>query len=77
MLGVVRSAPADPMTCNLDGYRSAQGLSVRAAAGVLRVTWQAAGSQVARLRFGLERGAPIIREIAVRRGTGAVGGPRQ
>jgi len=60
-------ANADPLQCDLSGYKDAAGLKAESNGDVLRVTWQGARGQEARASFGVQNAAPIIREMAVRR----------
>ena len=61
---------ADPLTCNMSGYKPASGLSATAANNALTVIWDGDHNQAVRLRFGLAGGAPTIQELAVRKGSG-------
>jgi hypothetical protein len=60
-------AKADPLNCDLAGYRPQPGLSAAVADDVLTVDWSGAGQgEQVRLRFAVQAGAPVIRELAVR-----------
>ncbi len=61
---------ADSLNCNLAGFKAAAGLTARVADDALTVDWQADRQQELRLRFAIDNGSPVIRELAVRR-TGA------
>jgi hypothetical protein len=65
------SAPSTPLTCDLTGYRASTDLSAAVAAGVLGLEWSGAGSERLRLRLGLAGRTPVIRELALREGSGA------
>jgi len=65
------AASADPLACNLSGYKPLPGLSAAAADNALVVTWDGDRNQEVRLRLGVEGGTPTIRELAVRRKGGA------
>src|SRR3954463_7633839 len=68
------AAFADPLVCTLSGYKAAPGLTAAVADNVLTLTWDGDRTQEVRLRLAVERGAPALRELAVRRkgGTWAV-----
>ncbi len=58
---------ADPLQCDLSGYKSAAGLAAMMAGDALTVTWEGDKQQELRLRLGIEQGTPTIRELAVHR----------
>src|SRR6476660_6276054 len=68
------AASADPLVCTLSGYKAAPGLSAGVADNVLTLTWDGDRTQEVRLRLAVDAGAPVVRELAVRRkgGTWAV-----
>jgi hypothetical protein len=55
---------ADPLNCTLHDVTASPGLGARVDGDTLRVAW--AGEHGARLRaaFAIDRGAPIVRELA-------------
>ena len=61
------AASADPLTCNLNAYKAAAGLTASVADNVLSVTWDGDKGQEVRLRFALDAGTPTIRDLAIRR----------
>ena len=63
-------AAADPMSCNLSGYRATPGLSATSGDHTLTVSWDGDRNQQLRLRFGILGGTPIIQELALRRNGG-------
>jgi len=65
------SAAADPLTCTMTAYKPAPGLTAAPAGDALAVTWDGANGSELRVRFGLDRGTPTIRELAVRHKGGA------
>ena len=76
-MAVVFSAPsasADPLVCTLSAYKAAPGLTAGVADNVLTLTWDGDRAQEVRLRLSVDGGAPVVRELAVRRkgGTWAV-----
>ena len=46
---------ADPLTCNMNGYKAAPGLAATLANDALTVTWDGDRNQELRLRFGALR----------------------
>jgi hypothetical protein len=61
------TASADPLACTLSGYKAAPGLTATTADNVLTLTWDGERSEEVRLRIGIERAVPTIRELAVHR----------
>jgi hypothetical protein len=61
---------ADTLSCNLTGYKAIPGLTATTAGDSLALAWDADRGQEMRLRLGLERGTPTIRELAIRRNGG-------
>lgn len=72
LLAPAGAALADPLNCSLAGYKPAPGLAAEVSADLLTVTWDGAkpGEEV-RLRFAVDGGKPVIRELGVRAGGGA------
>jgi hypothetical protein len=68
LLGVLALgvAHADPLNCDLAGYKAADGLTAAVQGDVLTVTWRGAGKSEVRARYGIDHGQPIVRELAVR-----------
>jgi hypothetical protein len=60
-------ASADPLMCDLSGYKTVPGLTAVAADNALTVTWDGDRNQEVRLRLTIESGTPTIRDLAVRR----------
>ena len=58
-------AAADPLPCQMDSYRRVPGIEVRKTADALTLTWE--GEVFARLlvRFGLDAGRPVVRELGI------------
>jgi len=48
-------ASADPLTCNVGGYKALPGLAAAAADNALTVTWDGEKNQELRLRFTVNR----------------------
>ena len=66
-LALVASAlHADPMTCNLAGYKALPGLTAALSDNTLAVTWDGDKNAEVRLRFAINNGVPTIRDLAVR-----------
>ena len=57
---------ADPLNCNLSGYKPMGGLTATVAADVLTLTWDSERGEQVRARFAIDSGTPTIRELAVR-----------
>ena len=64
---------ADPLTCNMSGYKASPGLTASVADNTMTVTWDGDKSQEVRLRFAIDAGTPTIRDLAIRRKGSAVG----
>ncbi len=64
---VTSALSADPLTCNLSGYKAAPGLEAAVADNTLAVTWDGENNQEVRLRLTITGGTPTIRDLAVRR----------
>ena len=65
------AAFGDPLVCTLAGYKAAAGLTAGVSDNVLTVAWDGDRTQEVRLRLAVEGGAPLVRELAVRRKGGA------
>ena len=63
---VASTLHADPLTCNLSGYRVQPGLTAGSTDNTLTVTWDGDRNQQVRLRFVLDNATPTIRDLAVR-----------
>src|SRR5262245_32268573 len=61
------AAGADPLTCNLTGYKAAPGLNAAMSDNTLTVTWEGDKESELRMRLAIDNGTPTIRDIAVRR----------
>src|ERR1700741_1926310 len=61
------NAFADPLTCDLAGYKAAPGLTAAVADDTLSLVWDGDNSQELRLRFTLNSGTPTIKELALRK----------
>ncbi len=57
---------AGAMPCDLTAYKAAPGLTAAFASDVLTVSWEGDHGQEARLRFVIDEGKPVIRELSLR-----------
>jgi hypothetical protein len=63
-------AKADPMRCDLAGYKSVPGLTAVLERDVLTVTCLGASNSEVRARYAIEAARPVLHELAVRRAGG-------
>ena len=66
-LGVPALVRADPLTCSLERYKAATGLTAKVADDTLILSWDGDRNDEVRLRLTLESGTPTIRDLAIRR----------
>ena len=71
MVLAASAAQAQPLTCTMTGYTASSGLTAAVVNDALELTWDGEASQELRLRFALPGGAPVIRELAVRKKGGS------
>jgi hypothetical protein len=71
VLGLVSTAWADPLTCDLAGYKAATDLNASVVNNTLAVAWAGDRGQELRMRFAVSAGTPTIEELAVRKRGGA------
>src|SRR6185503_13473674 len=64
---VASAASADPLTCDLTGYKAAPGLTAAVADDTLALVWDGDNGQELRLRFTISSGTPTIKELALRK----------
>jgi hypothetical protein len=57
---------ADPLQCDLAGYRALSGLTATATGSELTVAWNGTRNQPLRLGFAIENGVPVIKELALK-----------
>ena len=67
MLAAAAGLQADPLTCDLSSYKPAPGLNASSSTDALTLTWDGETGQEVRMRLAVDQGAPVIREIAVRK----------
>jgi len=70
LLFAVAVPRADALACDLTEYRARPGLTAATEQDALVVSWTGQEGAELRLRFGVESGRPILRELAVRRHAG-------
>ena len=58
---------ADPLTCDLTGYKATPGLTAAVADETLSVSWDGDNNQELRLRLTIASGTPTIKELALRK----------
>jgi hypothetical protein len=68
---VAPRASADPIACDMAGYKTAAGLAASVADNALTIAWTGDRGQDVRMRFSIESGTPTIRELAIRKAGGA------
>ena len=72
--GQGRSTPAAagaPMSCDMQQYKAAAGLTAVLQGGVLTVSWTGTDGAELRTRYAVDGGQPVVRELAVRKAGGA------
>ena len=57
---------ADPLTCNLTGYKAQAGVTASVSDNTLTLTWDGEKSDEVRMRLTVEGGTPTIKDLAVR-----------
>src|SRR5947207_14069906 len=57
---------ADPLQCDLAGYKALAGLTTTATGSDLTIAWNGTRNQPLRLRFAIKNGAPVIEELALK-----------
>jgi hypothetical protein len=58
---------ADEMNCDLSGYRPQPGLTAAVQRNQLTLSWTGTNSDEVRASFAIDNGAPVVRELAIRR----------
>ena len=72
VLGLGLMVHADPLRCDLAGYRSVAGLTATASTTDLTIAWDGTRNQPVRMRLAIENGTPIIEELALKGNRGWV-----
>ncbi len=62
-----KASAQDALNCDLSGYEAKEGLTAVVDNENLTVTWQGDPGNEVRLRFGISKGNPVIREMAIRK----------
>jgi hypothetical protein len=70
-LGFAMPVTADPLRCDVSGYKPVSGITATTTATDLTVLWDGDRGQQVRLRLAILDGTPTIQELAIRRATGA------
>src|SRR4051794_7794691 len=65
----ITSSPS-ALTCDVGNYRPQAGLTAANTSGEIVVTWRGAGDQELRVRYAIDAGQPIVRELSVRKNNG-------
>ncbi len=68
---ILAAPPVTAAACDLSGYKTTRGLTAAIEGDVLAVSWTGQGTSQVRARFAIDAGTPTIRDLSVRRGTGA------
>lgn len=63
-------ARSDSLPCDLSAYREQPGLKAQQAGDALQVIWAGARGQELRASFGVDKGVPLVRELAARKAGG-------
>ncbi len=67
----VARAGADPLNCDLTQYKPSAGLTAAATDDLLTTEWRGDHGADLRARFTIVNGQPVVRELAIRRASGA------
>jgi hypothetical protein len=67
------AAPADALKCDLAQYKASSGLTANLEQDVLVVSWAGQGGSEMRVRYAIDGGQPVVRELAVRKAGGQWG----
>lgn len=65
------AAFADPLACDLAGYKAGDGLTAQMSGDTLTLTWQGDPGQEGRLTLAIDGGAPKIKDLSLRKAGGA------
>src|SRR5215470_9025579 len=61
------AAAADGLKCDMTQYKAVTGLVAAVEQDLLVVTWAGQGGTELRARYAIERGQPVVRDVAVRK----------
>jgi hypothetical protein len=62
---------AQPLACDMSGYKAQDGLRAEARNGSVELSWNGAGGQQLRAAFAVRDGQPVITEMAARKAGGS------
>src|SRR5690349_3272759 len=65
VISLIPAIHADPLNCNLAGYRATPGLVATVANDVLSVSWKGDLADL-KISFAIDHGTPTIRQLAIR-----------
>jgi hypothetical protein len=65
-VAIVPTLEADTLRCDLSNYKAAEGLTAVVEKDVLTVTWTGTANAELRVRYLIDRGQPLVHELAVR-----------
>jgi hypothetical protein len=68
---IAPAAFGQSLNCDLQAYKTQDGLKAAMLSGMLEVTWQGERNQQLRAEFSLRDGAPVIHELAARKTGGS------
>jgi hypothetical protein len=71
LIALATPAVADPLRCDLSGYKPIAGITATTTPNDLTVLWDGDRGQQVRLRLVIVDGTPTIQELAIHRATGA------
>ncbi len=63
-------AEGQTLNCNLQGYKSADGLKADLRGGAVELVWRGESGQELRASFAVRDGQPEVRELAARKNAG-------
>src|ERR1700687_3844695 len=69
-LAVASAAFAQGLKCDMTQYKGSTGLTAVVEQDLLIVTWMGQGGSEVRARYAIERGQPVVRDLAVRKQVG-------
>ncbi len=64
---------AGALSCDMQGYKAATGLTAVVQGGVIAVTWTGSEGSEVRARYAIDNGTPVVRDLSVRKTGGRWG----
>ena len=61
---------ADPLKCDMSQYKAVAGLTATAEQDLIAVSWTGQGGADLRMRYAIDGGQPVVRELAIRKNGG-------